>query len=78
MTITRKSDYGNMGASILPIQSFVGREKKKDDVIRMANEMISKERPVTNEVITYEVNITYENGETQCIHSVEAEGKRSI
>ena len=49
-----------------------------DDVIRMANDMISKEQPITNEEIEYEVLFSRDNGSTEFIHRVEKKGKRSI
>ena len=49
-----------------------------DDVIRMANDMIAKEQPTTNEEIEYEVLCSRDNGSTEFIHRVEKKGKRSI
>ena len=49
-----------------------------DKVIRMANEMIAREQPITNEEIEYEVIIARENGTQEFIHRVEKLGTRSI
>jgi hypothetical protein len=44
----------------------------------MANDMITKEQPITNEEIEYEVIIARENGTQEFIHRVEKLGTRSI
>ena len=53
-------------------------EPKRDDVIRMANDLISGEDVMTNEEIEYEVLLSYDNGNTEFIHRVEKSGKKSL
>ena len=77
-TITRTRRWGNVDTQISHIYSANRSKAKKDDVIRMANEMISNEKLITNEEVEYEVLLAYDNGNTEFIHRVEKSGKRSI
>lgn len=77
-TITRTRRWGNVDTQISHIYSVNRNKAKKDDVIRMANEMISNEKLITNEEVEYEVLLAYDNGNTEFIHRVEKSGKRSI
>jgi len=77
-TITKTQRWGNMDTQISHIYSANRRDTKKDDVIRIANEMMSNEDVYTNEVVEYEVLMTSDNGHTEFIHRVEKTGKRSI
>ena len=44
----------------------------------MANDLITKETVYTNEQIEYEVILSYDNGNSEFIHRVEKDGKKSI
>ena len=77
-TITRTRRYGNTGADIKSVYSAFRSKVRKDDVIRMANEMIAREDLITNEEVEYEVLLAHDNGNTEFIHRVEKSGKRSV
>ena len=77
-TITRTQRWGNTDTHINSVYSAFRSKVKKDDVIRMANEMIAKENVITNEEVEYEVLLAHDNGNTEFIHRVEKSGKRSI
>jgi len=77
-TVTRTRRYGNADTQISHIYSVNRNKTKKDDVIRIANDRISNERLMINEVVEYEVLLAYDNGNTEFIHRVEKSGKRSI
>ena len=77
-TITKTKRWGNVDTQISHIYSAHRRDTRKDDVIRIANEMMSREEVYTNEVVEYEVLMTSENGNTEFIHRLEKSGKRSI
>ena len=77
-TITKTRRYGHQDTQISHIYSATREKTKRDDVIRIANEMLSSEAVMTNEEIEYEVLLAYDNGETEFIHRVEKEGKKSI
>jgi hypothetical protein len=77
-TITKTHRWGHADTQISHIYSANRRDTKKDDVIRIANEMMSKEDVYTNEVVEYEVLMTSDNGHTEFIHRVEKSGKRSL
>ena len=77
-TITKTHRWGNTDTTISHIYSASRRDVKKDDVIRMANQMIENERLYTNEEVEYEVLLAYDNGNTEFIHRVEKGGKRSL
>ena len=77
-TNTKTQRWGNMDTQISHIYSANRRDTKKDDVIRIANEMMSNEDVYTNEVVEYEVLMTSDNGHTEFIHRVEKSGKRSL
>ena len=70
-TITRTHRWGNADINIRNVYSTSRSKSKRDDVIRMANEMIERERLHTNEEVEYEVLLAYENGNTEFIHRVE-------
>ncbi len=77
-TITKTRRWGNTDTQISHIYSANRNKAKKDDVIRLANEMISDERLYTNEEVEYEVLLAYDNGKTEFIHRVEKKGAKSI
>ena len=77
-TITKTRRYGNVDTQITHIYSVNRNKAKKDDVIRIANDMISNEKLIINEEVEYEVLLAYDNGNTEFIHRVEKSGKRSI
>ena len=78
LTITRTRRWGNSEIQINNVYSALRSSVRMDDVIRMANDMIAKEQPITNEEIEYEVLCSRDNGTTEFIHRVEKKGKRSI
>ena len=69
---------GHQDTQITHVYSVNRKKSKRDDVIRIANEMLSSESVMTNEEVEYEVLLSYDNGETEFIHRVEKSGKRSI
>ena len=77
-TITKTKRWGNSDTQISNIFSTNRSEMKRDDVIRMANDLMSKESVYTNETVEYEVLLSYDNGNTEFIHRVEKDGKKSI
>ena len=77
-TITKTRRWGHTDTQISHIYSANRNEAKKDDVIRLANEMISDERLYTNEEVEYEVLLAYDNGKTEFIHRVEKKGAKSV
>ena len=77
-TITKTHRWGNADTRISHVYSAARRDVKKDDVIRMANQMIENERLYTNEEVEYEVLLAYDNGNTEFIHRVEKVGQRSL
>ena len=78
LTITRTRRWGNSEIQINNVYSAPRSKVKMDQVIRMANDMITKENVITNEEIEYEVLCSRDNGSTEFIHRVEKKGKRSI
>jgi len=78
LTIARTRRWGNSSIQINNVYSALRSSVRMDDVIRMANDMIAKEQPITNEEIEYEVLCSRDNGSTEFIHRVEKKGKRSI
>ena len=78
LTIARTRRWGNSSIQINNVYSALRSKVRMDDVIRMANDMIAKEQPTTNEEIEYEVLCSRDNGSTEFIHRVEKKGKRSI
>ena len=78
LTIARTRRWGNSSIQINNVYSALRSKVRMDDVIRMANDMIAKEQPTTNEEIEYEVLCSRDNGITEFIHRVEKKGKRSI
>ena len=76
-TITRTHRWGNADINIRNVYSTSRSKSKRDDVIRMANEMIERERLHTNEEVEYEVLLAYDNGNTEFIHRVEKMGEIS-
>ena len=78
LTIARTRRWGNSSIQINNVYSALRSSVRMDDVIRMANDMIAKEQPITNEEIEYEVLCSRDNGTTEFIHRVENKGKRSI
>ena len=78
LTITRTRRWGNSEIQINNVYSVPRTKTKIDKVISMANEMIAREQPITNEEIEYEVIIARENGTQEFIHRVEKLWTRSI
>ena len=78
LTIARTRRWGNSSIQINNVYSTLRSKVRMDDVVRMANDMIAKEQPTTNEEIEYEVLCSRDNGTTEFIHRVEKKGKRSI
>ena len=78
LTIARTRRWGNSSIQINNVYSALRSKVRMDDVVRMANDMIAKEQPITNEEIEYEVFCSRDNGSTEFIHRVEKKGKRSI
>ena len=78
LTIARTRRWGNSSIQINNVYSALRSKVRMDDVVRMANDMIAKEQPTTNEEIEYEVLCSRDNGITEFIHRVEKKGKRSI
>ena len=78
LTITRTRRWGNSEIQINNVYSALRSKVKMDQVIRMANDMLTKERLIVNEEVEYEVLISRDNGMTEFIHRVERKGKRSI
>ena len=60
------------------VYSALRSKVKMDQVIRMANDMLTRENLIVNEEIEYEVLMSRDNGSTEFIHRVEKKGKRSI
>tara|TARA_B100000749_G_scaffold269791_1_gene248946 strand:+ start:30 stop:275 length:246 start_codon:yes stop_codon:yes gene_type:complete len=77
-TITRTRRYGNSDTQISNVFTGMRNNTKKDDVIKMANDMVSREKLITNEEVEYEVILAYDTGVSKFIHRVEKKGKRSI
>ena len=77
-TITRTRRYGNSDTQISNVFSGLRSKTKKDDVIKMANDMLTREQLITNEEVEYEVILAYDNGVSEFIHRVEKSGKQSI
>ena len=76
LTITRTRRWGNSEIQINNVYSAPRSKVKMDQVISMANDMISREDVITNEEIEYEVLCSRDNGSTEFIHRVEKKGKR--
>tara|TARA_R100000008_G_C3561847_1_gene156689 strand:- start:863 stop:1111 length:249 start_codon:yes stop_codon:yes gene_type:complete len=77
-TITKTKRWGNADTQISNVFSTNRSQMKRDDVIRMANELMTKEEVYTNETVEYEVLLSYDNGNTEFIHRVEKDGKKSV
>jgi|TARA_R110000823_G_scaffold308838_1_gene432630 hypothetical protein len=77
-TITKTKRWGNASTEVHNVYSISRNKAKRDDVIRMANDLITKETVYTNEQIEYEVILSYDNGNSEFIHRVEKDGKKSI
>ena len=77
-TITRTRRYGNSDIQISNVFSGLRSKTKRDDVIKMANDMLTREQLITNEEVEYEVILAYDNGVSEFIHRVEKKGKQSI
>jgi hypothetical protein len=77
-TITKTKRWGNTSTEVHNVYSVFRNESKRDDVIRMANDLMTKEEVYTNETVEYEVLLSYDNGSTEFIHRVEKDGKKSI
>ena len=78
LTITRTRRWGNSEIEINNVYSALRSKVKRDKVISMANDMITRESVITNEEIEYEVLCSRDNGTTEFIHRVEKKGKRSL
>jgi len=78
LTIARTRRWGNSSIQINNVYSALRSSVKMDQVIRMANDMLTRENLIVNEEIEYEVLMSRDNGSTEFIHRVEKKGKRSI
>jgi hypothetical protein len=77
-TITKTKRWGNASTEVYNVYSIARNKSKRDDVIRIANELMSKEEVYTNEAVEYEVILAHDNGQSEFIHRVEKDGKKSI
>ena len=77
-TITKTKRWGNADTQITNVFTTNRSQMKRDKVISIANDMMSKEEVYTNETVEYEVLLSYDNGNTEFIHRVEKDGKKSI
>jgi len=76
-TIMKTRRYGDMGTEVGPIAVLMRSKNSPDQAIRFANDMINRERPITNEEFVIEVLYSKENGVTETIHTVEKYGEKS-
>ena len=76
-TITKTKRFGNADTQITNVFTTNRSQMKRDKVISIANDMMSKEEVYTNETVEYEVLLSYDNGNTEFIHRVEKDGKKS-
>jgi len=77
-TITKTKRWGNASTEVYNVYSIARNKSKRDDVIRIANELMAKEEVYTNEAVEYEVILAHDNGQSEFIHRVEKDGKKSI
>jgi len=77
-TITKTKRWGNASTEVYNVYSIARSKSKRDDVIRIANELMAKEEVYTNEAVEYEVILAHDNGQSEFIHRVEKDGKKSI
>ena len=77
-TVTKTKRWGNADTKISNVYSIGRNKARRDDVIKIANDLITKEELYTNESVEFEVLLSYDNGNTEFIHRVEKEGKKSI
>ena len=77
-TITKTKRFGNADTQITNVFTTNRSQMKRDKVISIANDMMTKEEVYTNETVEYEVLLSYDNGNTEFIHRVEKDGKKSI
>jgi hypothetical protein len=78
-TITKTRRWGNAHTEVGVVAVLMRNAgHNSDSAIRVANEMISKETPYTNEEYEMEVMHTTENGDVNTIHTVEKKGALSI
>ena len=77
-TITKTKRFGNADTQITNVFTTNRSQMKRDKVISLANEMMSQEEVYTNETVEYEGILSYDNGNSEFIHRVEKDGKRSI
>tara|TARA_Y100001938_G_scaffold134870_1_gene195850 strand:+ start:467 stop:712 length:246 start_codon:yes stop_codon:yes gene_type:complete len=77
-TVTKTKRWGNADTQISNVYSVNRNKARRDDVIKIANDMITREEVYTNESVEFEVLLTYDSGNTEFIHRVEKEGKKSL
>tara|TARA_R110002110_G_scaffold415166_1_gene648230 strand:- start:249 stop:497 length:249 start_codon:yes stop_codon:yes gene_type:complete len=77
-TITKTKRWGHSDTEVHNVYSANRREIKRDDIIRMANDLMTQEDVYTNEVVEYEVILSHDNGMSEFIHRVEKAGKKSL
>ena len=77
-TITKTKRFGNADTQITNVFTTNRSQMKRDKVISIANDMMTKEEVYTNETVEYEVLLSYDNGNTEFIHRVEKDGKKSV
>ena len=77
-TVTKTKRWGNADTQISNVYSIGRNKARRDDVIKIANDLITKEELYTNQSVEFEVLLSYDKGNTEFIHRVEKEGKKSI
>jgi len=77
-TVTKTKRWGNADTQISNVYSVNRNKARRDDVIKIANDLITREELYTNESVEFEVLLTYDSGNTEFIHRVEKEGKKSL
>ena len=77
-TITKTKRWGNTDTEVHNVYSANRSKIRRDDIIRMANDLMTKEDVYTNEVVEYEVILSHDNGMSEFIHRVEKIGKKSL
>ena len=78
-TIIRTSRYGHHGARVRQMGTMMRNDvKRTDDIVKICNDLASKDFAATNEVVIYDVVHNNEMGESNIIHTIEIEGKKSV
>lgn len=77
-TVMRTRRWGNAHTEVSTAAVLMRNKASLADAIILANEMIERERPGTNDEIEYEVLHAQENGEIILAHHAIKNGPRSI